>query len=614
VSGFAGIVRSEPSEQRSEADRLTLGKMARAIAFRGPDARQQWQHDGGSFAFSLLRTGPAPQEQAQPCSLDRETWFLGEARLDGREDLIRTLAGEGSELALATGEELVLRFVSRFGEAALPLLDGDFSFVLWNARTKRLIAYRDLTGSRPLFYALGGGKLSFSNTLEALLADPDVARDELDLAFVGDFLLGAPHQDLERTVYRDIRRLPAGYLLEFSPSGFGVRRIARLPVEDLLTFRRGEEAVEEFRRLFDRAVQDRLPAGAAALFLSGGLDSTSIAAAAGRLRSMGALCELRAFHFDLQPIFADEEGTLAARCAEWLGLPLRNFHVGSFLPFDDIEKSALPEPGCSPYWAMHQFCFQQIANEARVVLTGDGGDEILSTPALPYLRYLSSRSHVFRSAGVLLGYLASRRKLPTLGAGIRSRLLRLLGRDEGRPVFPSWLTAEAERRFDLRSRFLEMTARPPSEHPFNPRAYALFNGQSFAQTMEDQDPLWTRVPVETRAPLLDRRLLRFLLRLPPVPWLMKKDVLRQANRGLLPDRIRLRPKVPVPVDPLVLQVASGRWRPELPPARDPLNFFVDWPRLALALGRPPGLELYANLLPLGLALWLESVEKHQAIQ
>src|SRR5262249_36750012 len=142
--------------------------------------------------------------------------------------------GAGAGLLGAPSEELVLRFVARFGEEALPELDGDFSFVLWTPAAHRLVAYRDLTGSRPFFYSLRGGRIAFSNTLQALLAGGDVRRGAYDPDFLGNFLLGAPHREPERTVYADIRRLPAGHLLEFVQEGFAVRRIAHLRVEEPL--------------------------------------------------------------------------------------------------------------------------------------------------------------------------------------------------------------------------------------------------------------------------------------------------------------------------------------------------------------------------------------------
>ena len=150
MSGFAGIVRLEPSRESAEEDRAAIGRMAAAIAFRGPDALQETHRPGASFAFSLLTTGPAPQAPAQPVTLDGETWLLGDVRCDGRDALIAKLAQHGVSVSpSATSEELVLHFYATFGETSFSDLDGDFSFVLWKPKERRLIAFRDVN----LFFA-----------------------------------------------------------------------------------------------------------------------------------------------------------------------------------------------------------------------------------------------------------------------------------------------------------------------------------------------------------------------------------------------------------------------------------------------------------------------------
>ena len=218
MSGFAGIIRLESGVESAEVDRRAIEQMARAIAFRGPDALQQTLQPGASFAFSLLTTGPAPQESSQPCTLDGETWFLGDARCDGREELRRQLEQLGQQIAEnATSEQFVLHAFSKFGAAGLPELHGDFSFAFWNPRERKIIAYRDLTGQRPFFYSNHNDVLIFSNTMQAVLSVSSVSR-ELDEEFIADFLLGDPYHNPNRAVYRDIRRLPPGHPERAAPS------------------------------------------------------------------------------------------------------------------------------------------------------------------------------------------------------------------------------------------------------------------------------------------------------------------------------------------------------------------------------------------------------------
>jgi len=620
VSGFAGIVRLELAPHTAEIDRAAIGCMAQAIAFRGPDAQQQFTQDGASFAFSLLTTGPAPQVSAQPVSLDGETFLLGDVRLDGRDEVIRKLGQQGIAVQLsATEEELVLHFVLRFGAQALHELDGDFSFVLWNSRKRKLTAFRDLTGARPFFYHCGNGKLSFSNTLQAILADSSISWREYDLQFIADSLLGAPHHDPERTVYREARRLPAGSLLEFSAGGLSVRRIANLPIEELLVCR-DSEIIEEFRRLFAQAVADRLPHTDAAILLSGGLDSTSIAAEVAALRrssSADGAAKLHGLCVDFQPLYDDEEGVYASRCARALGMPLEVVHSGESLPFADWQHSfrELPEPLGDPYCSLYLSYRKRISQKARVVLSGDGGDELLRLQAAPYLRFLRRTRGVWNAGTELLRRLVSSGRLPPLGFGIRSGVRRRLGRASPEERFPAWFSPDFEFDHRLRERWGQMGAPPTTPHPFNPKAYNAMNSGLFAEVQEICDSTWTLVPLQTRNPFLDRRLCRFLLRVPLIPWALNKHLLRTAQTGILPEEIRLRPKTPVRRDPLLLHAKAGSWDREMTevPA-DLLRPLIDWPLLSKLIGNASDTSLYVHLRPVALSRWLKAVEMPARIQ
>ena len=620
MSGFAGIVRMEPTLETAEVDRAAIARMAEAIAFRGPDAQQQVSRDGASFAFSLLTTGPAPQAAEQPVTLNGETFFLGEARIDGRDELIAKLKQHGTAIpGSPTDEQLVLHFASRFGTESLPELDGDFSFVLWKPREKKLTAFRDLTGARPFFYSSGNGKFFFSNTLQAVLTDSGVAKREFDIQFIGDFLLGGPHQDPERTVYRDVRRLPAGSLLEWSSSGLSIQRIANLPIEDLVILR-DEEVVEEFRRLISQAVRDRLPDGDASIFLSGGLDSTSIAAEIIRLRgrsSSAGLARLHALCVDFQPLFRDEEGRYASLFADAFGVSLQIVHSGERLPFEDWEKTfgQLPEPLMDPYGPLYISYRRQISQKARVVFSGDGGDEALRLQAAPYLRFLSREHGVWTAAGTLFRWCLANGRLPPLGFGIRSGFLRKFGQTLPELEYPPWIAAEFQREGNLPERWREMQARQASPHPFNAKMYEIMNGPTFAEVQEVCEPTWTMVALETRNPFLDRRLCRFLLRIPLLPWAMNKHLIRTAYAGVLPDEILRRPKTPVLQDPLVLQVQAGNWNPlAIENPSKLLHSLVYWPTLLKSLGEASGTSLYVHLRPVAFSYWLNALEKGSGIE
>jgi asparagine synthase (glutamine-hydrolysing) len=101
---------------------------------------------------------------------------------------------------------------------------------------------------------------------------------------------------------------------------------------------------------------------------------------------------------------------------------------------------------------------------------------------------------------------------------------------------------------------------------------------------------------------------------PPVPWCMDKELLREATRGLLPDVVRTRPKSPLAREPLAAQAERLNWSPLPLPARHPiLDEFVDWTKLETTLQSVPGSRLWAELPPVSLNNWVKAVENGQVI-
>ena len=163
------------------------------------------------------------------------------------------------------------------------------------------------------------------------------------------------------------------------------------------------------------------------------------------------------------------------------------------------------------------------------------------------------------------------------------------------------------RHLNLSERWRAMNSLAETPHPFSPKAYAALNNLLVASTLEFFDATWTGCHVQPRSPFLDRRLSRFLLRVPPIPWAMDKHLLRRSQIGILPDEIRLRPKTPVTQDVLILQAASGRWNPAAVDSPSALvQPLVDWAQVIRHLQRSIDDSLYMHLRPVALALWLKN--------
>lgn len=613
MSGFFGILRSDgaPLDQR------WLSSLAAKLSFRGPDGTNIWTQDGWGCSFAFLQTDPGRQSAQQPVTLDGRSFLIGHVRLDARKDLFHRLAESLRTLAREpTDEELMLLAWQQWGEDSLQHLLGDFSFALWDTGKKRLWCARDFIGGHPFFYAKVGDVFCFSNTLKILHEVPEISR-EFDELFLADFLLDGLSTDFTRTVYHDIRRLAPGHLLKFDGGGVVVKRYLRLVIEEPLQFRHPGEYVEAFRELLHQSVRDRMPGAAVSLYLSGGLDSGSVCALATQLALQFTQREhLKAFTFGWRPLFDDPEPEFAALTAQHLGLAHEVLEDPSFIPFEPFETGAdaTPEPDSEVFLARARRLSHPVAHHARVVLSGDGGDSVLTGQAWPYFVYLKRRGDWTRIVRTFGGFFLSHGKLPPLRGGFKARLRSLLRSTDEWEGYPTWIAEDFERRVQLKDRWQQRRTAPVYEHPTHPRAYEGFHGTFWAGALESEDAALIGVPLETRAPLMDLRILRFLLRLPPVPWCVDKELLRKAMRGRLPDAVLQRPKTVLLMDPLEACQKKLSWTPAT--IRSPRGIlpYVNWPKYIETLEQLKGSLNWGILCPMALAHWLKDVENGGGIQ
>jgi asparagine synthase (glutamine-hydrolysing) len=316
-------------------------------------------------------------------------------------------------------------------------------------------------------------------------------------------------------------------------------------------------------------------------------------------------------------MFNDEEGYLASLVAENLGIDIEILSGASCPPYEGWGGSLLrtPEPYHDPFLLLTQRQYQQVQGRSRVVLTGYGGDDILTGQAWPYLTYLLRQ----RSFGTIVktfgAYILKHGRVPPLRGGFRSRLRRLMGRTNPLTEFPAWLDTHFVERQNLRGRWQELQGSPKTSHPWHPIAFAGLSSRFWSNVLECEDASWTGVPVELRAPLLDQRLLRFLLRVPPVPWCMEKKLLREAMRGMLPEEVRARPKTPLLGDLIKQLIESKRWSPmPLPEPAAEIGKFVDWKQLSATLLDAAGSTLWVGLRPVSLCHWLKGVVNDSRIR
>jgi asparagine synthase (glutamine-hydrolysing) len=306
-------------------------------------------------------------------------------RLHYRRDLESTLGPATSEEADGDAG-LALRAYLRHGPQGLERLEGDFSLALWDARAQRVFAVRDPMGAFPLWWAEAGEAVVLGTGLWQLLRF--LPRADLDPEYLADYLLvcgSLSELATERTVYRGVRRLAPGGLLEVRPDRNRVERRLywdwREHLEDPGSGRL-EERGERLKDLLTAAVRERLH-GPVAAHVSGGMDSTALALLARRLMAAGAAPgPLHAVSLVYERLagLGRERPFTELVYNEYPDLVPHHIAADELLDFDCFAD---PPPHEEPYPGLWRLGMDRatvgaaLGAGAATLLTGIGGDELL---------------------------------------------------------------------------------------------------------------------------------------------------------------------------------------------------------------------------------------------
>jgi asparagine synthase (glutamine-hydrolysing) len=606
MSGIVGILHLDGAP----IDRRLLGRMTDFMAFRGPDAQEIWVDGNVGFGHTLLKTTDESERERQPFTLDGRVWIVADARVDARSELIAKLKAHGHDDLSpgATDVELLLRVYQVWDEDCVEHLLGDFAFALWDGPHKRFFCARDHLGVKPLFYAHLGQKLIFSNTLDCIRQHPAVSDRLNDLA-IADFLMFELNQDKATTTFGDIQRVPPAHSATCSEGGLGLRRYWTLPIDEPVYFRRHDDYIDRFGELLSAAVGDRLRTDHVGIFMSGGLDSPTLAATANRLLR-GRFDNPAVCAFTIAYDGYDEERHYAGLVASQLGIPIK-FHGWNCDTFDpDWHRSPFhtPEPVSYPARLNSDFVhMRQIAAYSRVALFGEGPDNALRYEWRPFLSYLARQGRFGRLSYDVCRHALLHRRIPLLPTIPRILKRRLSGEKET-IFFPDWFNRELEDRLQLHARWDRVRVEPASPHAVRPVGHSSFDIPLWQAIFETYDPAFTRSALEVRYPFIDLRLLRYLLAVPAMPWCRSKYMIRRAMRGLLPEAVLRRPKAPLVHDPWTEHLQ----RCALPPlaADGGLKQYVDVDRARASVGDQTC--FWVDFRPRALSYWLQNVhpERH----
>jgi asparagine synthase (glutamine-hydrolysing) len=259
-----------------------LEAMRSALADHGGDGGGLWASGGAGLGQQLKLATPEDRFERQPLvSQDGPRVLVSDGRIDNRPELAGELGLPRAARAVPDSA-FILAAYERWGADCARHLVGSFSFAVWDARVKRLLLARSPFSARPVFFHQAADFVAFATMPRALFALPGVPR-RLNLDSVADHLIVVPLEP-GASMFQDIRTLEPGHALIVDRRGCQLRAFWDPGLRRPLRLRSDEEYVEAFTERFDRSVADNLrsvsPVG---MLLSGGLDSTSVAATAAPL-------------------------------------------------------------------------------------------------------------------------------------------------------------------------------------------------------------------------------------------------------------------------------------------------------------------------------------------
>lgn len=554
MCGIAGVVARD-SDKR--LDPALIGDMVEKLHHRGPDDTGVVTLPGVSLGLKRLSIIDVAGGR-QPIQNEDETiTFVGNGEIFNYRVLREQLLAKGHRFRTGSDMEVIVHGYEEWGDRVAEHVNGQFAFALWDGKRKRLLAARDRAGEKPLYYYDGGDDVVFASEIKSLLARADIPRtldaEALDGFLTYEFII-AP-----RTIFEGVKKLPPAHAMTVESGVVRTWPYWHAPSETD-SGRAEVEWIAELRETLGRAVKSQMmsdvPLGA---FLSGGIDSSTVVA----LMAQASKQPIKTFSI----AFAEgsyDESSYAREVARVFSTEHREETIEPNVRelFDKLIVH-LDEPFADTSLFPTYLVSQVAAREVKVVLSGDGGDELFAG----YDWYVADR--VART----LGRFPGRGALAVLHAmsewvppsekkkGFVNKVKRFLAGAASAPELEHyrWLshvTPEAKGRL-YSSRFAAELASSDATLPvlakLGENRDDLLNRQLFADfklflsddILVKVDRMSMATSLEARAPFLDKDVVELAFRMPGSLKLRggtRKYVLKKAMEGLLPERILHRQK------------------------------------------------------------------------
>lgn len=537
-------------------ERSVAAAMTEALVHRGPDSSGLFTEPNIALGIRRLKIIDLETGDQPIVNEDGTVVLVCNGEIFNYRELRADLAARGHRFRTRTDVEVLVHLYEEHGASLVDHLNGQFAFALYDRREERLLLARDPFGVNPLYVCESGGLLLFASEIKGILRHAAAPR-RIDLVGL-DQILSLPGLVSPRTLLEGIRSLPPGHLLVAARGEATTRRYWDLdyPLEgEELPVRSEEEWVEDLRERFERSVERRLQADVpVGLFLSGGIDSSLVAAAAVRLS--GGVRHSFSIAFDDEEI---DERRYQRLMARHLGCEHHEIRFDSDAMIERLHAMVLH--GECAVKETYNTCSLALAAAVReagipVVLGGEGADEIFG--GYPGYRFDS---------------LGEREEDPldvetALEEELRERVWgdRRLFYEKNQVAFRETKAAlyspalrERMEEHDCMAHPLVDRERLRGRHPLHQRSYLDLKLRLADHLLGDHgDRMVMAHSVEGRYPFLDLEVVDLARRMPPdlkVRDLTAKYVVRRMAEGMIPHQIVEREKFGfrAPGSPFLLQ-------------------------------------------------------------
>ncbi|MFC2100780.1 asparagine synthase (glutamine-hydrolyzing) [Bacteroidota bacterium] len=551
MCGLVGII----NKRQQEVDLPVLTQMADTLNHRGPDDEGHFIENSIGFYFKRLSIIDLEQGHQPMSSGDFTIVFNGE--IYNYVELREELKQKGFEFKTKSDTEVIIKMYQAYGLEAINKLNGMFAFVLFDKKNDRIIAARDHFGIKPLYYYSDEEQVLFASEIKALFKHPSVKakadNGALHYYLTFQFQLG------ERTMFEGIKKLLPGHYLILDLNTYQFVMMKYWEPNFKVDFYHTEEYfVDKLKHLLEDTIRIQLrsdvPLGS---YLSGGIDSSVISILAARQIDKPLQCFTGGFHEGKEFNEVQYAKASAEKCKAVLHevYPTEQEFIDLLPKLIYHMDEPVAGPGLFPQYIVSRLASQHVT----VVLSGQGGDEIFGGYARYVIAYLEQaikggifqnneeKEHIVSLQSILANlphlksYIPMMKEFMSQGAfdPMDKRYFHLLDRSENNEHFFSEDFKNSHNKESIFQQFSKIFNHPDTLSYYNKMTHFDLFG-SMPGLLHVEDRVSMAVSLESRVPLLDRRIVDLVSTMPAgmkfkgaeMKYLFKKSVAE-----VLPDKV-----------------------------------------------------------------------------